>query len=34
VAVRWVWLMLQALNGRRYKLPYVGELAERQTEPR
>jgi uncharacterized membrane protein len=34
VAVLWVWLMLQALNGRRYKLPYVGELAERQTEPR
>jgi uncharacterized membrane protein len=34
VAVLWVWLMVMALNGRRYKLPYIGELAERQTEPR
>jgi uncharacterized membrane protein len=29
VAVLWVWLMVKALNGRRYKLPYIGELAER-----
>jgi len=34
VAVLWVWLMVKALNGRRYKLPYIGELAERHTEPR
>jgi uncharacterized membrane protein len=34
VAVLWVWLMVAALNGRRYKVPYIGELAERQTEPR
>lgn len=34
VAGLWVWLMVMALNGRRYKLPYIGELAERQAEPR
>jgi uncharacterized membrane protein len=34
VGALWVWLMVKALNGRRYKLPYIGDLAERQTEPR
>lgn len=30
VAVLWVFLMVQAFNGKRYKLPYIGDFAERQ----
>lgn len=30
VAALWVFLMVQAFNGHRYKLPYIGEFAERQ----
>jgi uncharacterized membrane protein len=30
VAVLWVFLMVQAFNGHRYKLPYIGDFAERQ----
>jgi uncharacterized membrane protein len=26
----WVFLMVQAFNGHRYKLPYIGDFAERQ----
>jgi uncharacterized membrane protein len=26
----WLFLMFKAINGEQYKLPYVGELAERQ----
>lgn len=26
----WAFLMYQAFNGRRYKLPYIGDFAERQ----
>jgi uncharacterized membrane protein len=29
-AVLWLFLMFKALTGERYKLPYVGEIAERQ----
>lgn len=28
VAVLWVFLMVKAFYGKRYKLPYIGELAE------
>lgn len=28
--VLWIWLMSQALQGKRYKLPYLGDFAERQ----
>ncbi len=28
--VLWVWLMLKAFQGERYKLPWVGDLAEQQ----
>jgi uncharacterized membrane protein len=30
VAVLWGFLMVQAFNGHRYKLPYIGDFAERQ----
>lgn len=30
VAALWVFLMVQAFNGQRYKLPYIGDFAERQ----
>ena len=30
VAALWIFLMIQAFNGRRYKLPYIGDFAERQ----
>lgn len=30
VAVVWVTLIVQALKGQRYKLPYFGDVAERQ----
>lgn len=30
VALLWVLLIFQAVSGRRYKLPYVGDLAEQQ----
>jgi len=30
VAALWVFLMVQAFNGHRYKLPYIGDFAERQ----
>ena len=26
----WIWLMAQALQGNRYKLPFLGDYAERQ----
>ncbi len=28
----WLFLMIKAFNGERYKLPYVGEIAERQIQ--
>ena len=31
VVVLWVVLMFKALTGQRYKLPYIGDIAERQT---
>jgi len=30
VGLLWVFLIVQAVSGRRYKLPYVGDLAEQQ----
>jgi uncharacterized membrane protein len=30
VFLLWIFLIVQAIFGRRYKLPYVGELAEQQ----
>jgi len=30
VAALWVFLMVQAFNGHLYKLPYIGDFAERQ----
>jgi uncharacterized membrane protein len=30
VAALWVVLIVEALRGRRYKLPYIGDLAEQQ----
>ena len=30
VAALWVFLMVQAFNEHRYKLPYIGDFAERQ----
>ena len=30
VAALWIFLMVQAFNGHRYKLPYIGDFAERQ----
>ena len=30
VAALWIFLMIQAFNGQRYKLPYIGDFAERQ----
>ena len=30
VVALWVFLMVQAFNGNRYKLPYIGDFAERQ----
>lgn len=30
VVALWVFLMYQALNGREYKLPYIGDVAERR----
>jgi uncharacterized membrane protein len=30
VSLLWVFLMIQAFNGHRYKLPYIGDFAERQ----
>ena len=32
VAVLWLILMAKALNGERYKLPYVGDMAEKQVK--
>jgi len=32
VAALWVFLMVQAFNGHRYKLPYIGDFAERQLQ--
>jgi uncharacterized membrane protein len=32
VAVLWVFLMFKAMNGVRYKLPYVGEWAEQHAQ--
>jgi uncharacterized membrane protein len=34
VVILWAWLMFKAVTGHRYKLPYIGEMAERQTQPR
>ena len=31
-AALWLFLMFKAFNGERYKLPYVGEIAERQIQ--
>lgn len=31
VAVLWFFLMYKALSGERYKLPYLGEIAEQKT---
>jgi uncharacterized membrane protein len=31
VAVLWFFLMYKALNGQRYKLPYIGDIAEQKT---
>jgi uncharacterized membrane protein len=31
VAVLWVFLMFKAVNGETYKLPYIGDLAERRS---
>jgi uncharacterized membrane protein len=28
--VLWIWLMVQAHNGKRFKLPIIGDLAEKQ----
>jgi uncharacterized membrane protein len=28
--VIWVYVLLKALNGQRYKLPLIGDLAEKQ----
>jgi uncharacterized membrane protein len=30
IAALWIFLMIQAFNGQRYKLPYIGDFAERQ----
>jgi uncharacterized membrane protein len=30
VVILWVFLMFKAVSGERYRLPYVGEFAERQ----
>lgn len=30
VVALWIFLMVQAFNGHRYKLPYIGDFAERQ----
>lgn len=30
VGLLWIFLVVQAIFGRRYKLPYVGDLAEQQ----
>jgi uncharacterized membrane protein len=30
VALLWVFLMVQAFQGRRYKLPYIGDFVEHQ----
>jgi uncharacterized membrane protein len=30
VAALWIFLMVQAFRGHRYKLPYIGDFAERQ----
>jgi uncharacterized membrane protein len=32
VAVMWVFLIVKAFKGQRYKLPYVGDWAEQQTK--
>lgn len=32
VLVLWVFLIYQAFMGRRYKLPYIGDFAERQIQ--
>jgi uncharacterized membrane protein len=38
VVALWIWLMLEAVRGHRFKLPYIGALAEQQisnaTRPR
>jgi uncharacterized membrane protein len=32
VGVAWLVLMFKAFTGQRYKLPYVGEIADQQTQ--
>jgi uncharacterized membrane protein len=29
VVVLWAWLMIKAFNGERYKVPYLGDIAEK-----
>ena len=30
VVILWIWLIVQAFQGREHKLPYIGDFAERQ----